>query len=179
MKKIVFVLFIMFLSSCEKDEMSVNDGFIPINGEIEKSKEVWETYKKSVNNSYSYINYTVSFAGYFGETKIIVENGKVTGRVFKSGVYIFKSNTNPEPNVKESWVENSSNLNTHTNGAESLTLDEIYQKANNEWLRMDTQKNDLYFTIDVNGFIASCGYVPKGCQDDCFFGVHIKSITSL
>lgn len=165
MKKIIFVLFIMFLSSCEKDE-------IPFNGEFEKSKETWDMYKKAVNNSYSYISYFVSSEGGYEETKIIVENGKVVGRIFKSFVY-------PESDVKEYWVENISNLNAHANGAESLTLDEIYQKANNEWLRVDIQKNDVYFTTDMNGLIASCGYVPKGCQDDCFFGVHIKSITSL
>ncbi len=165
MKKIIFVLLIAFLFSCKKDGM-------PINGEFEKSKQIWNTYKKSISNSYSYITYYGSVFGAYAETKIIVQNGNVISRIFKAGTY--QQNTS-QLDVRESWIENIGNLNTHTSGAESLTLDDIYEKAPKEWLNVDTKKNDVYFTTDANGFIASCGYVTKGCQDDCFVGVYIKA----
>jgi hypothetical protein len=169
MKKIIFVLLIAFLFSCKKDQITSN-------GEFKKSEQVWNIYKKSINNSYSYITYHGSVFGGYEETKIIVQNGKVTSRIFKGGIY--QQNTS-QLDIKESWTEDVSNLNTHANGAKSLTFDDIYEKANKEWLSVDAKKNDVYFLTDTIGLIKTCGYVPKGCQDDCFFGVNIKAITKL
>ena len=169
MKKIIFVLLITFLFSCKKDE-------VPVNGEFEKSTQAWNTYKISINNSYSYITYISSVFGGYNETKIIVQNGKITSRIFKAGVYQLGT---LQLDVNQAWTEDITNLNTHTNGAESLTLDDIYEKANKEWLTVDTKKNDVYFSTDTNGLIESCGYVTKGCQDDCFIGVKIKEIKKL
>jgi hypothetical protein len=75
-----------------------------------------------------------------------------------------------------SWDEDANNIGTHNAGAEVLTLDQIYDKAKNEWLKADTKTNKIYFETDAKGLIASCGYVPDGCQDDCFTGVTITSI---
>jgi hypothetical protein len=170
MKKILFVLIIIAsLSSCGKDQMVLND-------KLEKSKQSWNIYKNTINNSYSYITYYGSVFGGYNETKIIVQNGKVAGRVFKAGIY--QQNTT-QLEVRESWIENITNLNSHGNGAASLTLDDVYEKASREWLGVDTKENDVYFSTDTNNLIQSCGYSPKGCQDDCFFGVYIKEITRL
>ena len=169
MKKIIFAFFIGSLLGCKKEVMLFNE-------EFEKSKQVWNTYKNSINNSYSYITYHSSVFGSYAETKIIVQDGTVIGRIFKAGVYL--QNTS-QLDVRESWTETISDLNTHTNGAKTLTLDDIYQKAPKEWLNVDAKMNHVYFTTDTNGFIASCGYVPKGCMDDCFSGVQIKAITKL
>ncbi len=169
MKKMIFVLIIVTLFSCKKDVM-------PYSGEFEKSEQTWNKFKDSINNSYSYINYSSFIFGRYAETKITVQNGKVTGRVFTEGVYPQNSS---QLAIKETWTEDVATLNTHLNGAESLTLDEIYRKATKEWLSVNAKTNDIYFSTDIKGFIASCGYVAKGCQDDCFVGVNIKAIMKL
>ncbi|MBI2282229.1 MAG: hypothetical protein HYU71_00810 [Bacteroidetes bacterium] len=169
MKKIIFVLVIISLFSCKKE-------VLPYSDEFEKSEQLWNTYKNSIDNSYSYITYSGSVFGGHSETQITVQNGKVTGRFFISGVY--QQNAS-QLVIKETWTEDLATLNTHINGAKSLTLDEIYRKASKEWLNVDTKTNDIYFSTDTMGFIASCGYVAKGCQDDCFTGVYIKAITKL
>lgn len=148
----------------------------PYSNEFTKSQQAWEAYKATVNNSYSYIAYSASVFGAYSETTITVRNGKVTGRSFIQGMYRQGSTT---LQIVNSWTEDSVTLNTHTNGATALTLDEIYAKAPKEWLSVDTKQNEVIFTTDPNGFIASCGYIPNGCMDDCFRGIYIKSITHL
>lgn len=83
-------------------------------------------------------------------------------------------------NMKESdlaWIEYKDEINSHTNtsAAPPLTLDEVYVKAQNEWL---VKRDDvtIYFEADNGGLISSCGYVPNGCADDCFRGIHIITI---
>ncbi|WP_255474197.1 hypothetical protein [Flavobacterium sp. SLB02] len=36
-----------------------------------------------------------------------------------------------------------------------------------------------YFEAKNDGLISQCGYVEKGCMDDCFVGITIKSIERL
>jgi hypothetical protein len=77
------------------------------------------------------------------------------------------------------WTETAATLNTHNDGAPAITLDEIYEKARTEYLTVDKKKNTVYFEVNYEGLLSSAGYVPEGCMDDCFYGVHIKSITRL
>ncbi|RWY54329.1 hypothetical protein [Mucilaginibacter gilvus] len=78
------------------------------------------------------------------------------------------------------WHEEVANLGTHGNeGAELLTLDQVYTKAQNVWLKVDDTKNDVYFDAKNNGLISFAGYVPKGCVDDCFTGIMITEISKL
>ncbi len=128
-----------------------------------------------VNNSYSYTAYAGSVFGNHIETKITVTNGKVTAPEYIAGTY--KPNT-ADLVISKTWIENESSLNTHTNSGafEMLTLDQVYTKAKSIWLKADPKQNDIYFEPANEGMISSAGYVPKGCQDDCFNGVHIKDI---
>ncbi|QKJ29956.1 hypothetical protein HQ865_09375 [Mucilaginibacter mali] len=134
----------------------------------------WNAFKSTVNNSYTYTVITASFSGSSTETNITVRNGVVTERAYT----LYTSNSGNRSVVK-TWTENSATLNTHTEVPPSLTIDEIYAKAKAEWLSVDKSKNEIYFEINDDGMISTCGYFPKGCQDDCFIGVNIKSITPL
>ncbi|MGY5355583.1 hypothetical protein [Wenyingzhuangia sp. IMCC45467] len=57
-------------------------------------------------------------------------------------------------------------------------MDEIYEKAKQDWL-IKRKEVLVYFETDNNGLISTCGYVPKNCMDDCFLGITIKSIEAL
>ncbi len=78
------------------------------------------------------------------------------------------------------WQEEGGALGTHqyTGAAEVLTLDEVFDKAANDWL-VKNEDRQTYFEAKNNGMISLCGYVPEGCQDDCFTGIRIASIEAI
>lgn len=169
---------IIFLSSCSKDpavnaKKSTNSPDLNYND----SYKAWLSYKQSINNSYSYTSTSGSFTGYGVTTKISVKNGAIIGRDYTS--YQYQENSSNKTIIKQ-WHEDTNTLNTHDGeGGELLTMDGIYSKAINVWLKADPKANDIYFETKNNGLISSCGYFPLGCQDDCFTGINISSITSL
>lgn len=169
MKNLLYILVVVFFVSCKKDQFSYQSKF-------QNSRAKWNTYKKTINISYSYVASSASIFGPYEATTITVKHGTVTGRSYTTGIYPPNSTV---ATVTKTWTEDGATLNTHQGGAAPLTLDEIYAKAPTEWLSADKTKNKVYFETDSNGLIASCGYVPDGCQDDCFRGVNITSITAL
>ena len=170
MKKVCLMMFVLFvcLSACKKAEF---------NNKVDDSYKKWVAFKQQHNNSYSYIAYNSSVFGGYSETKITVTNGKVTARDYLMGIY--KPNTTIL-DIKVTWVENEASLNTHPNSAaDVLSLDQIYTKARTVWLKADKKNNDVYFEANNNGILSEAGYVPHGCQDDCFNGIHIKEVSPL
>lgn len=166
---IIILTITVFLGGCKKDA---------ITSDYDKSYAAWLSFKSSLHNSYTYIAYSGSvFGGHYVETKFTVKNGTITMREFQSGNY--KPNTN-DLIITKTWTENGSSLNTHGNEAHDLlTLDQVYAKAKTVWLKADPKQNDVYFESKNNGLISLAGFVPKGCQDDCFNGITIKNINPL
>lgn len=163
---LLFLIFTIILSSCKKDKYET---------EFETSLKKWNEYKASVNNNYSYIAFTASSTGFvstYVQTTITVKNGIVVGRMYEVGF----SSTGP---LQKAWTEDAGTLNTHQNGAPAITLDDIYTKAKDDWLKVDNRIKLITLETDSNGLISACGYSEKGCMDYCFTGVHIKSITSI
>ncbi|WP_223150960.1 hypothetical protein [Flavobacterium ajazii] len=167
---IALVLISSLMLSCSSDdELNHQNDF-------EKSQSAWLDFKKSSNNSYKYVvSGGTVFSAYGWETTITVSNGKVIQRHFK-----YTGNTENIPDsIPLEWTEEESEINSYENSpaAEALTVDQIYSKAEKEWL-IKRKDVTVYFEAKNNGLISSCGYVPKGCMDDCFFGIRIKSIQS-
>jgi hypothetical protein len=170
MKKpyLLLIVICICLFACKKDEFG---------NKVDASYQKWTAFKKSNNNSYTYTAYSSSIFGGYAETKFTVKNGKIITREYFSGYYKTPSDS---LTVRASWTENESTLNTHgTAGHELLMIDEIYNKAKTVWLKVDPKKNDIYFEANNDGLISTAGYVPNGCQDDCFNGVDIKDIKPL
>lgn len=165
---ILLLLTIVALTSCKKNDMEYRNDF-------DKSYDSWLSFKQSYNNSYRYIVQFGSWTGYSSETIITVNGGKVVKRS-----YVGKTIERPSNAVviREEWNEEASTLNTHESGATTATLDEIYQKAKNDWLLKRKDAN-TYFESNNAGMISSCGYVPINCTDDCFTGISIKHIEKL
>lgn len=78
----------------------------------------------------------------------------------------------------DEWVETEAELGSHeTSGAYPLsTLDDIYMKAQDDWLRK-RKDADTFFEAKNNGLISLCGYTPHDCVDDCFRGIGINVIS--
>lgn len=159
----LFVLGIVF-TSCDKNDFEYEDNF-------KRSHSAWLDFKAQSNNSYMYTTQGSSWTGYAWETSITVVDGKVVQRSFK---YIRGENI---PEVDEQWIENEDEINSHknTSASEACTLDDVYEKAQNDWLK---QGKDVtyFFEAKNNGLISLCGYVPDGCMDDCFTGISISDI---
>jgi hypothetical protein len=167
MKNLLYILIVIACVSCKKDSNIKNSEFDP-------SLQKWNVYKASVNNSYIYSTTTNSFSRISTTTTIAVESGIITLRS-----YVAYTTSGGTSIILKTWTENNSTLNTHSEGAPGITIDDIYSKAKNEWLTVDKKQNQIIFQTDGNGIIAQCGYIPNNCADDCFVGVNIKSIEHL
>lgn len=152
---------------------SCNDG-TAFDSEFDKSLDTWESTKSKEGNSY---NYTVTFGSVFGfgsETVITIENDKVISRAYESYVY---NGTDKE--ITDSWLEVQNELGTHEEGAEPITLNQIYSSCKSDILTVNEDENFITFLAENNGILSNCSYFPKNCQDDCSIGFNITSINWL
>jgi len=156
------------LSSCENENFNYQNNF-------EKSYKEWLSFKSTSGNSYSYMVTQASVFGPASETTITISNGRVSQRHFKYTSTVGMMNVPPE--VLE-WTESGAEISSHTSAAAALTLDEVYDKARNEWL-IKRENAKVYLETTNNGLISTCGYQEDGCMDDCFMGIHIASIKAL
>lgn len=171
MKYAFLCLIVLLCFSCKKDRDT---------GQLQASLRVFENFKTSSKNSYRYVTTLTTTIGInptYNETTITVTNGQISGREY--AVYPITAINSTTHAPQFSFIESGNTLGTHAEGAALLTLDAIYIKAQNEWLSVDKSKYNITFKTDNNGMISVCGYSPIGCQDDCFTGVSIKSITAL
>lgn len=174
MKSKIYAITLLILSSlilsCESDDFDYQNDF-------KNSQKAWLEFKESTNNSYKYTAVAGSWVGISWETIITVSDGKIVERHFK---YIMTDGLSEDFPVEElEWIENENDIGSHKNsGAEPLTLDEIYAKAEKEWL-LKRENSKTYFETENNGLISTCGYVENGCMDDCFIGINIKTIEAL
>lgn len=158
------------ISSCSAD-----DDF-DYQEEFEKSQKNWIDFKETTDDSYKYIVSFESWTGTSWETTIHVSNGIVTQRFFK---YTATEGLSEDISEEElEWIENEDEIGTHTNGAEPITMDEVYNKAEKDWL-IKSKSTQTYFETENNGMISTCGYNKENCIDDCFIGIHITNIESL
>lgn len=156
---------LIIIASCKQD---------PYNSELQDSYNTWLKFKTESKNSYKYSVYFESFFGFKEETVIYVRNGIVVRRSFKATTK--DGNYPPTFTVTEEWAEEKASLNTHQNGADAVNLDEVYAEVKNNWLKKrDSAKT--YFEAKNEGMISSAGYEENGCQDDCFRGIRISSIS--
>ncbi len=170
MKKLIALipLILILISGCSKD---------PLRSDLDDSRDAWLKFKKANNNSYSYTATFGSWTGFSTTTTIVVIHGIVTERIYK--LYITDGQTG-QTKLDKSWTEDKSTLNTHPHqAAETWTLDEVYDRAKNIWLKVDKDQNKLYFEAKNNGMISLCGYVPNNCADDCLVGIQISEIKPL
>lgn len=159
------------LFSCEKNDLDFESDY-------GKSYQAWLDFKQSSDNSYSYTVARSSWAGPAWETTLTISGGMVIMRNFRYTSMEGLSENFPEENLE--WVEHENELNTHGNSpaSEALTLSEVYQKAQNEWL-VKRENVQTFFQAENQGLISLCGYVENGCQDDCFTGIRIVSVEPL
>lgn len=162
------LLFTIRLSSCKKIPVTVNNNY-------DRSYAQWLSFKRAAKNGYTFTITTSSFAGFNTETKITVINNAIAARDFTSFNYVRDpANSNLlKKVVVDQWHEDKTSLNRHGDRTWFLTMDEVYVRAK-QWLSADPKKNTTYFETKNDGLISTAGYVPIGCEDDCFTGITIS-----
>lgn len=190
----------LFFSACDSKVIEYENSF-------EVSKRAWFNFKASSGDSYTYTAKGGSWTGTSWGTVITVEAGEVVRRAFSYDVFqniTRPSNGWTEASRQEilqeleltasefeeqygedlsgflAWQEEGDGLGEHefTGAADPLTLDEVYFKAEYEWL-LARENAETYFEAEINGLLSLCGYVEEGCQDDCFIGINIGSIEAI
>jgi len=199
---LLFLALIITFSACNKSDF-------PHEADFDRSYKAWLDFKASNGDNYRYEVSGGTWAGSSWLTTITVREGKVIQRDFTYTVFndvwmpengwtsteveaILESlHTTANEFVEREgfslldvlhWSETEDELGTKANiysPASALhTLDDIYDKARNEWLQKRTDAH-VTFEANNNGMISAVGFVPDGCMDDCFSGIHIRSIEAL
>jgi hypothetical protein len=179
MKKLFLISIIGLLFSCEKNEdirkseLSVLTELVSQSGiSYAESKDSWSELKLTNGNSYVYQTAFYSWIGEASITEITVSDGVVTSRVYEH----FKTDeSNGRGDLIEFYSETIADLGVHKSGALPKTIDELYSSCYNNYLTVDSNTNTIYFETASNGLMTLCGFVPDGCQDDCFMGLRINN----
>jgi hypothetical protein len=168
---VVATVSVTILLSCKKNGAS---------SDFDKSYNAWLAYKAKVNDTYAYIAIKGDQSTVYSETTIKVVQGNIIARDFLNYEYKYTAGNNtPTKVLTVEWHETSGNIGTHgTDAADLYTLDDIYYRAQNIWLKADKSKNVVTFESNNNGMISFAGYTPNTCKSDCFIGINIKSITN-
>ena len=193
---------LILLFSCSKDE-SLN---IEHESAYKKSLKKWEAFKSENNNSYTYVIETDRlFSTLPSRITLTVENGVLTKRSgYKKDLQLVQR---PETgwtaeNIREAlisanmdnaqieemltadfianmeWEEDQSNLGRYDPKGLTMTIDQIYQKAQDTWL-VPSKDDEPIFETNNKGIISMVGIRLKPYEDIPFNGVRIVSITAL
>jgi len=135
------------------------------------SQAAWLKAKQASSSSYLYETEFSSFSGYGELTVITVENDIVSKRRFAS----YENFAFREGQV-ERWVEEGAEIGSHLTGAAAVSLDRLYDHCSDEILTADAGENEIFFSVDEQGLLKTCLYVPNGCLDDCEVGIRINAI---
>lgn len=170
---LVTTLLCSIVSSCSTDD---GPGY---QSDFENSRKAWLHFRDTSHNSY---RFTISggsvFTTYGWETTITVSDGKIVERKFS----YTPGAEDSIPGDELEWTEGQDQINSaehqHTAAFTALTMDGLYAKAQTDWL-VKRNNADPIFESANQGMISSCGYYIRDCQDDCFRGVHVKTIEKL
>jgi len=149
---------------------ALNAQAISFSKEYSDSLNQWNTLNPS---SYSFVVYTQSeVADLQTRTTIEVTNNVVTKRSF------WKRDNYNYNNKITTWEENTpETINSHNEGFVAINLSTVYSQCRNNVLTQDPIKYNILFESKNNGLISKCGISAISCEDDCFRGVWIESVT--
>lgn len=156
--------------------MDAEDRSIPLNipalVDFKKSEALWEHLAEIHQDSYIYEVAYHSWTGFRSNTEITVVHGKVISRRYdETGGHLL------EGQEKHSYKETGNAIGSHQLGASASTMEQLYEKCANDYLKVDYEDNNVLFASDINGIMSLCGHSPKFCEDDCFHGIRISSFS--
>jgi hypothetical protein len=169
MKTSIITIGVLLMVTCCETNNSISTDKI---NEMKVSQKKWDKLKAKNDNSYRYSISSQSWTGYGTITEIKVVNGIVVER--KHNEYVINQLTG-QLDMTPVYREDQSQLGLNDAGAPPLIFDELYNSCRVEYLKVNTQDNNVYFETSDIGLMTTCGYFPKNCSDDCFRGISIKT----
>ncbi|WP_053404941.1 hypothetical protein [Persicobacter sp. CCB-QB2] len=168
MKKLSLLILALFCFTACSEEPSPS-----ITADLLESREAWGNFKKEHANTYSFTSTTSSFTSLQTASTLIVSNGVV----IRKDYYAQYRDDNGDL-VEERFQETGGDIGLSPKGIRPMTMDEIYDLAETEWLKPEVPA-EVFFEVDHLGILSKAGYQAEGCIDDCFKGITIEKITAL
>jgi hypothetical protein len=144
--------------------------------DYQKTLAAFEAAKLKHNNTYTFSIGKSYFSGTMNTTTMVVENGKVVARHYKSENHYRKEQN-------KSWSETGAQVGKNKEGHKPCTLDEVYTYAKGHQASDKPKDENIldielayYFSVDKEGIINMVGTRMVGCMDDCFNGYHIGNL---
>jgi hypothetical protein len=170
----ILFLFCNTLLSCSSNDTDRGE----ITGEsgvsYNDSRTMWKELKAQNDETYNYTMSFISWSGFGSRTTITVKDGLVSKREYLYFEQILNEVSELEEVEIESYTEAGEEIGSNSEGFDPLLIDELYETCISEYLIVNTDENDIYFNTNDAGIISSCGFVEKGCVDDCFIGFRIS-----
>ncbi len=125
--------------------------------ELDESLLKWENLKDTNGTSYQYSTGIAGFSTYNNKTTITIDNDVVIKREY------LESDWNDNEIVN--WIEDTPDLlGTHTKGAPTKTVDNLYADCR-DILKIKNTTLNSFLSFDKNGILAHCGD-GQGSVDD-------------
>jgi len=141
----------------------------PVSDQVDRSEERWRVLRDANHASYQYTRSASTFIGYRSQTTVTLKKGALFSRSYVAYAW-------GDANPFEQWTEQGAAIGSHSAGAPSVPFDALYQQCRG-FVARDPSRYKVHFTLDANGVVATCGAVLNGCQDDCFDGFVVDSLT--
>ena len=142
---------------------------LPPERQLDSSLKALEMMKENTGGAYRYRSSFSSWTGYGAETWIWVAGGAVTRREFSSR---YRDSLGMERSGP-AWTESGTEVGSHAEGHPPVLVDSLYRLCR-EILAADTTHRRMYFSLDRDYILSSCGSVHALCQDDCYEGISIE-----
>jgi hypothetical protein len=145
---------------------------------IKSSRKAWDETKVKHGDSYHYSVVFTSAFGFGNETIIVVVNGKISERRYRSWMrsmpIVPGENNEPKPD----WVEKTSDIGRHKEGARALTMEQLYDEAEKAAEQKLQPFEKRYVKTDSRGILEYAFIVDKRIADDApRKGVSINKLT--
>lgn len=148
------------------------EGLRVLRAEAQASREQFDDLNDQHQGNYSYRTTMVSFTGFRCMTEVTVRQGAVVKRSQQT------SGAGADGGVDSQWTEEGEAVGSHTGACHpAATLDALYDECLARALCTDPTQNLIYFSTDEHEVLRSCGAFPLNCEDDCYVGAELDSVT--
>lgn len=131
------------------------------------SWQKWLGYKKSEGNTYVYYTSNGSWTGYSAFFQILV--------IHDSIAKVIKTETRTDGDTGR--IDTISIRDVPSEQlSDYMSVDNMYKYAQDSIMSKSSSSNEFVFQLFENGLVKKCKYYPKGCVDDCWFGISIDSL---
>jgi hypothetical protein len=133
---------------------------------IKSSRKAWDETKVKHGDIYHYSVVFTSAFGFGNETIIVVVNGKISERRYRSWMRPMAVTPGEKTEPKADWVEMADNIGKHKDGAPARTMEQLYDEAEKAAEQKLQPFEKRYVKTDSRGILEYAFIVDKRITDD-------------